>query len=55
MGIDCDEGPPVPIPNTVVKLTGAEDTWLEAARENRAMPTPSFIRTISSVGRATDS
>ena len=29
------EGPPVPIPNTEVKLTRAEDTWLEATRENR--------------------
>ena len=54
-GVDDGEVPPVPIPNTEVKLTGAENTWLEAARENRAMPTPSFIRTISSVGRATDS
>ena len=25
---DDREGPPVPIPNTEVKLTGAEDTWL---------------------------
>ena len=33
------EGPPVPIPNTEVKLTSAENTWLEAARENRAVPT----------------
>ena len=33
------EGPPVPIPNTEVKLAGAEDTWLEAARENRSLPT----------------
>ena len=33
------EGPPVPIPNTEVKLISAENTWLEAARENRAVPT----------------
>ena len=38
VGVDCDEDPPVPIPNTEVKLIGAEDTWLEAARENRLMP-----------------
>ena len=38
VGVDCDEVPPVPIPNTEVKLIGAEDTWLEAARENRLMP-----------------
>ena len=38
VGVDCDEVPPVPIPNTEVKLISAEDTWLEAARENRLMP-----------------
>ena len=37
-GVDDGEVPPVPIPNTEVKLIGAEDTWLEAARENRLMP-----------------
>ena len=26
------EGPPVPIPNTVVKLICADNTWLETAR-----------------------
>ena len=35
VGVDCGEGPPVPIPNTEVKLACAEDTWREAARENR--------------------
>ncbi len=30
--------PPVPIPNTEVKLLIAEDTWLEAAREIRTLP-----------------
>ena len=39
VGVYYDEGPPVPIPNTVVKLIRAENTWLEAARENRSMPT----------------
>ena len=34
------EGPPVPIPNTEVKLCRAEDTWLATARENRYSPTP---------------
>ena len=51
VGVDDAEGPPVPIPNTVVKLSGAEDTWLEAARENRETPTL-FISPNSSVGRA---
>ena len=34
VGVNGDEGTPVPIPNTEVKLTGGEDTWLETAREN---------------------
>ena len=58
VGVNDEEVPPVPIPNTVVKLLGAENTWLETARENRAMPTfssPNLICTFSSVGRATDS
>ena len=33
------EGPPVPIPNTEVKLCRADNTWLEAAREDRSTPT----------------
>ena len=33
------EGPPVPIPNTEVKLCSGENTLLEAARENSSMPT----------------
>ena len=41
VGVDGDEGPPVPIPNTEVKLISVEDTWLETARENREMPTQS--------------
>ena len=43
VGVNDEEVPPVPIPNTVVKLLGAENTWLETARENRAMPTFSFF------------
>ena len=39
VGVQNGEDPPVPIPNTVVKLIRAENTWLEAARENRSMPT----------------
>ena len=34
-GVDDGEVPPVPIPNTEVKLTCAEDSSLETARENR--------------------
>ena len=39
VGVDYDEDPPVPIPNTVVKLIRAENTWRAASRENRSMPT----------------
>ncbi len=39
VGVDNGEGPPVPIPNTEVKLTSAEDTCLETDWENRSMPT----------------
>ena len=39
VGVYYDEGPPVPIPNTVVKLIRAENTWRAASRENRSMPT----------------
>ena len=33
------QGPPVPIPNTVVKLHCADNTWLATAREDRSLPT----------------
>ena len=33
------EGPPVPIPNTEVKLCSAENTWLATARKNRSVLT----------------
>ena len=33
-----EEVTPVPISNTVVKLLSAEDTWWEAAWENRSSP-----------------
>ena len=36
------EVPPVPIPNTAVKLSSAESTWLDTAREDRSLPVPSF-------------
>ena len=43
VGVDCDEGPPVPIPNTVVKLIHADNTWRAAAREDKSMPTLLFF------------
>ena len=64
VGVINAEGPPVPIPNTEVKLCRAEDTWLATARENRYAPTLrqrldvssnlSSIFLHSSVGRAPD-
>ena len=34
------EGPPVPIPNTEVKLRSADNTSLATVREDRSKPTP---------------
>ena len=39
VGIIIAQGPPVPIPNTEVKLCGAENTCLATDREDRSMPT----------------
>ena len=39
VGVFIAEGPPVPIPNTEVKLSYADDTRLETGRENRSTPT----------------
>ena len=39
VGVYYGEVPPVPIPNTEVKLICADDTWLVTARENRSSPT----------------
>ena len=47
VGVTGDEDPPVPIPNTEVKLISVENTWRVTAWEDRAMPTfkPSSFRT----------
>ena len=39
VAVDDAEGTPVPIPNTVVKLGGAENTWLATAWEDKETPT----------------
>ena len=59
VGVYDDEGPPVPIPNTVVKLTRADNTRRAASREDRSTPTqiPPLYGAVttflnSSVGRA---
>ena len=39
VGVINAEGPPVPIPNTEVKLCSGENTLRETVRENNSMPT----------------
>ena len=51
IGVNDAEGPPVPIPNTEVKLSGAEDSALATRCENRKTPTLTFLH--SSVGSVT--
>ena len=52
VGLHNAQGPPVPIPNTEVKLCGAENTRLEAVRKDRARPT-SYSSIAQSVERMT--
>ena len=40
VGVTNAEGPPVPIPNTEVKLCSGENTCLETDREDSSTPTP---------------
>ena len=42
-GEDGMEGPPVPIPNTEVKLHHADDTWRATAWKIRYLPAPLFF------------
>ena len=44
VGVFSAKGPPVPIPNTEVKLCCADNTLRATAREDRSMPTSSGIR-----------
>ena len=37
--VNGDEGTPVPIPNTVVKLVYGDNTWLATAREDNSSRT----------------
>ena len=39
VGDDDARGTPVPIPNSEVKPSSAENTWREAARKDRSVPT----------------
>ena len=47
VGVFGDEGTPVPIPNTEVKLISAENTLVVTPREDRAMPTQLKKPTVS--------
>ena len=47
VGDNDTEEPPVPIPNTEVKLRGAEDTWREAAWKNRSLQIFSSLKSVS--------
>ena len=51
-GGDSNEDPPVPIPNTEVKLINVDGTWRATSRESRKLPDLIFFH--SSVGRASD-
>ena len=39
VGVNGDEGTPVPIPNTVVKLVYGDNTWLATAWKDNSMRT----------------
>ena len=54
-GANGDEVTPVPIPNTEVKLISVENTWLETAWEDRAMPASIFYGPLAQLVRATGS
>ena len=52
---DSAQDPPVPMPNTEVKLSSAENTWMETSWEDRVVLAFFFyIFPNSSVGRARD-
>ena len=48
VGVTNAEGPPVPIPNTEVKLCSGENTLRETVREDSSMPTLREERKINS-------
>ena len=43
MRVNGDEGTPVPIPNTVVKLVYGDNTWLATAREDNSTRTQKAV------------
>ena len=46
-GGDSKEDPPVPMPNTEVKLLNVDDTWRVTARESRKLPEPTTTQKIT--------
>ena len=48
VGVTNAEGPPVPIPNTEVKLCSGENTLRETVREDSSMPTQTREANIAS-------
>ena len=49
VGVFNAEGPPVPIPNTEVKLCSAENTCLATDWEDRSMPTQETAQQLRSL------
>ena len=49
VGVFIGEGPPVPIPNTEVKLTYADNTYLATGWEDRSTPTQRERRSMTVV------
>ena len=47
MRVNGDEGTPVPIPNTVVKLIYGDNTWLATAREDNSTPTSKAVTKVA--------
>ena len=43
VGVSNGEGPPVPIPNTEVKLTSVDNTLRATVREDRSTPTRELL------------
>ena len=44
VGVSNGEGPPVPIPNTEVKLTSVDNTLRATVREDRSTPTRELLK-----------
>ena len=54
VGVTNAEGPPVPIPNTEVKLCSVDNTCLATDREDRSMPTSVSKNEYSSLAQSVE-